>query len=125
MIDLEAFNVLKKLAVKDIRVGPKKVSAVYSAENFAGELQSSELIYSYEEKVFDPSEPESQNLADMIAAQVAVNYGLFCRSIVLPAVIGGSVVCCQRQSVRAAFTKSPSCLSWIPCLSSLCFLCSH
>lgn len=41
------------------------------------------MIYSYEESVFNPGEPESQNLADMIAAQVARNYGLFCRSITL------------------------------------------
>ena len=47
-----------------------------------GREDRTELIYSYEETVFDPSEPESQNLADMIAAQVALNYGLFCRSIV-------------------------------------------
>ncbi|MEJ2220156.1 MAG: creatininase family protein [Desulfobacterales bacterium] len=47
-----------------------------------GRKDRTELIYSYEEKVFDPSEPESRNLADMIAAQVAFNYGLFCRSIV-------------------------------------------
>ncbi len=47
-----------------------------------GREDRTELIYSYEETVFDPSEAESRNLADMIAAQVALNYGLFCRSIV-------------------------------------------
>jgi creatinine amidohydrolase/Fe(II)-dependent formamide hydrolase-like protein/7-cyano-7-deazaguanine synthase in queuosine biosynthesis len=47
-----------------------------------GKEDQTELIYSYEEPVFDPGEPESQNLADMIAAQVAINYGLFCNTIV-------------------------------------------
>jgi creatinine amidohydrolase/Fe(II)-dependent formamide hydrolase-like protein len=40
------------------------------------------LIYSYDEGVFDPDDETWQNLGGMIAAQVAVNYGLFCRSIV-------------------------------------------
>ncbi len=41
-----------------------------------------ELIYRYEEPVFEPSDPDSANLAAMIAAQVALNYGLFCTEIV-------------------------------------------
>jgi creatinine amidohydrolase/Fe(II)-dependent formamide hydrolase-like protein len=43
---------------------------------------STELIYRYEEKVFDRDDPSSLNLASMIAVQVALNYGLFCREIV-------------------------------------------
>lgn len=39
------------------------------------------LIYRYEEPVFDPRQGSARNLAAMIAAQVAVNYGLFCRRI--------------------------------------------
>jgi creatinine amidohydrolase/Fe(II)-dependent formamide hydrolase-like protein len=49
---------------------------------FNGQEHRTELIYRYEESVFDPDDPASQNLADMIAAQVALNYGLFCRMIV-------------------------------------------
>jgi hypothetical protein len=41
-----------------------------------------DLIYRWEEPVMDPSEPSSQNLAAMIGAQVAMNYGLFCRRMV-------------------------------------------
>lgn len=40
------------------------------------------LIYSYEEHVFDPDDPADLNLASMITAQVALNYGLFCKEIV-------------------------------------------
>ena len=42
---------------------------------------STELIYRYEEKVFDRDDPSSLNLASMIAVQVALNYGLFCKEI--------------------------------------------
>ena len=45
--------------------------------------QQIDLVYRYEEAVFDPGEAESINLASMISAQVAVNYGLFCRVIAL------------------------------------------
>ena len=44
--------------------------------------EETELIYRYEEDVFDPDDPAALNLASMIAAQVALNYGLFCREIV-------------------------------------------
>ena len=41
-----------------------------------------DLIYRYEEAVFDPDDPAALNLASVVAAQVALNYGLFCREIV-------------------------------------------
>lgn len=40
------------------------------------------LIYKFEEDVFDPDDPASINLAEMIAAQAALNYGLFCKKII-------------------------------------------
>jgi hypothetical protein len=39
------------------------------------------LIYRYEEPVFRPGEPGSAALASAIAAQAALNYGLFCRTL--------------------------------------------
>ena len=39
------------------------------------------MIYRYEEPVFRAGDPESTALASMIAAQVALNYGLFCRTL--------------------------------------------
>ena len=47
----------------------------------AEKTEATELIYVYDTPVFDPSDPVSRNLADMIAAQAALNYGLFCRQI--------------------------------------------
>lgn len=78
---------LSRLAVFDrLEVGPVKLERrrlVAPYRLFYGDqAEQTELIYTYEEDVFDPGRPESRNLADMIAAQVALNYGLFCRDIV-------------------------------------------
>jgi creatinine amidohydrolase/Fe(II)-dependent formamide hydrolase-like protein len=75
---LEAFE---RLEIGPVRLERKRLIAPYRLF-WNGKEDRTELIYSYEETVFDPTEPESRNLADMIAAQVAFNYGLFCGSIV-------------------------------------------
>mgnify|MGYP000308390692 CR=1 FL=1 len=49
---------------------------------YGGKTEKTELIYTYEEDVFDPESPELRNLSSMMAAQIALNYGLFCREIV-------------------------------------------
>ena len=74
-------TVFDRLEVGPIKLEPRRLIAPYRLY-LNGQEYHTELIYRYEEIVFAPSEPESQNLADMIAAQVALNYGLFCRSIV-------------------------------------------
>ncbi len=78
---LSELQVFDRLEIGPVKLEPKRLMAPYRLF-WNGHEDRTELIYSYEEKVFDPLEPESRNLADMIAAQVAVNYGLFCRSIV-------------------------------------------
>jgi creatinine amidohydrolase/Fe(II)-dependent formamide hydrolase-like protein len=72
---------LDRLEVGPVRLEKRRLSAPYRIVGKGGEDRI-DLIYSYEETVFDPDEPESANLAGMIAAQVAVNYGLFFRSII-------------------------------------------
>jgi hypothetical protein len=47
----------------------------------AGRPETFHLIYRYEEPVFHTGDPESTALASLIAAQVALNYGLFCRTL--------------------------------------------
>ena len=74
-------TVFDRLEVGPVKVEPKRLLAPYRLF-LDGQEHRTEIIYRYEEAVFEPSEPESQNLADLIAAQVALNYGLFCRSIV-------------------------------------------
>jgi creatinine amidohydrolase/Fe(II)-dependent formamide hydrolase-like protein len=78
---LSALQVFDRLEIGPVRLEPRRLMAPYRLFWKGGEDRT-ELIYSYEETVFDPSEPESRNLADMIAAQVALNYGLFCTAIV-------------------------------------------
>jgi hypothetical protein len=78
---LSELQVFDRLEIGPVKHEPRRLMAPYRLF-WNGREDRTELIYSYEETVFDPSEPESRNLADMIAAQVALNYGLFCRSIV-------------------------------------------
>lgn len=74
--------VLKRLKIGPVAIEPKRIKTPYSITNLNGEEQETELIYSYEEKVFDKKIPDSINLASMMAAQVAMNYGLFFEEIV-------------------------------------------
>jgi creatinine amidohydrolase/Fe(II)-dependent formamide hydrolase-like protein len=78
LVGLEIFD---RLIVGPIKIEPKRLIAPYRLV-WDGREESIDLIYSYEEQVFKPDEPESQNLASMIAVQIALNYGLFCRSLV-------------------------------------------
>lgn len=81
MITLESFRVLKKLSVRNIHIEKKKVKAAYCVEKFSGETNSFELIYSYENPYFSKKNPVDINLASMMLAQVALNYGLFFETI--------------------------------------------
>lgn len=83
MITLESFITLKKLTIKNIHIEPKKVKASYCVENYAGEIDSTEMIYSYEHAYFDKKNPHDVNLACMMLSQVALNYGLFFETIEL------------------------------------------
>jgi len=73
--------VLDRLEVGPVRLEPKRLTAPYRVVA-KGREDATELIYRFEEEVFDPHDPSSQNLAAMLAAQVAVNYGLFSRTLV-------------------------------------------
>ena len=70
---LSNLNVFERLEVGPVKLEPKRLIAPYRLF-YNGKMEQTELIYSYEETVFDPAEPESQNLANMIAAQVALNH---------------------------------------------------
>jgi creatinine amidohydrolase/Fe(II)-dependent formamide hydrolase-like protein len=78
---LSILEVFDRLEVGPVKLERQRLIAPYQLFR-NGKEESIELIYSYEEDVFDPSEVASQNLASMIAAQVAINYGLFCRTII-------------------------------------------
>jgi creatinine amidohydrolase/Fe(II)-dependent formamide hydrolase-like protein len=78
---LSMLEVFDRLEIGPVKLEPKRLVAPYRLF-WNGKEDHTELIYSYEEAVFDPAEPESKNLADMIAAQLAFNYGLFCGALV-------------------------------------------
>ncbi len=78
---LHILNVIPKMEIGPVRVERHRLLAPYTVVK-KNERSSFELIYNYGENVFDPQEYESLNLASMIAAQVALNYGLFCKEIV-------------------------------------------
>ena len=78
---LKMLGVLQRLEVGPVQLEKRRLIAQYAVTQ-KGNVDSTELIYRFEEDVFTPGEPESLNLASMIAAQVALNYGLFCDEMV-------------------------------------------
>jgi len=78
---LSQLKVIDRLEIGPVGLEAKRLVAPYTVIR-NGKTDSIDLIYRYEEPVFDPADPGAQNLADMIAAQVALNYGLFCEEIV-------------------------------------------
>ena len=64
-----------------MRLDPHRLVAPYTVVR-GGKSVSTEHIYRYEEEVFEPGDPGAVDLARMMAAQIALNYGLFCREIV-------------------------------------------
>jgi len=73
--------VFDRLEVGPVRVEPRRIRVPYRLV-YQGASDQVDLIYKYEERVFDRKNPADINLAAMIGAQVALNYGLFCRSLV-------------------------------------------
>jgi creatinine amidohydrolase/Fe(II)-dependent formamide hydrolase-like protein len=79
---LKDLVVIDRLEVGPVKVEPERLVAPYRI--FKDDQSSTfEFIYRFEEPVFDPAEADSQNLAAMMAVQPALNYGLFCKKIVL------------------------------------------
>jgi len=72
--------VLDRLEVGPVEVTTRGLKMPYRVTR-DGVTDETELSYRFEEDVFDPADPDAVNLASMIGAQVALNYGLFCREI--------------------------------------------
>ena len=81
---LSALKVIDRLEVGPVRVEPRRVRAVYQVSRQGG-TDRFELVYRFAEEVFERHRLgalATLNLAAMMTAQVAVNYGLFCGEIV-------------------------------------------
>ena len=86
---LDSLLVWEALEVEPVRIEPRRLTARYTVRA-GGKAESTELACRYGEDVFDPDDPGSVNLASMIAAQPALNYGLFCRRIVIHGDLDGT-----------------------------------
>lgn len=74
-------KVIDSLEVGPILISSERISAVYTIR-IGKRVETIDLIYKYEEDVFNPDGAFDLNLASMILVQVALNYGLFCRRII-------------------------------------------
>ncbi len=77
---LAPLRVIDRLEVGPVELTSRTCSAAYRV-TIGGETSATKLAFRYAEDVFDPSDLASRNLASMIVAQVALNYGLFVREI--------------------------------------------
>ena len=78
---LDDLAVIDRLEVGPVKLDKNRLACPYTVFGRNGR-DSIDLIYKYEENVFDPNDGADQNLAVMMAAQLALNYGLFCNRIV-------------------------------------------
>jgi creatinine amidohydrolase/Fe(II)-dependent formamide hydrolase-like protein len=81
--------VIDRLAVGPPVVETRRVVVPYHV-TVGDRTDSHDLIYRWEEDVLRPDAEEDRNLAALIGAQVALNYGLFCREIVLRGPLDGA-----------------------------------
>ncbi len=80
-MNLSDFICFEKLIVSSPRIYRKKISAEYILHLPEGRIEKNELVYSYESEVFEPESINDLNLASVILAQLALNYGLFSKEI--------------------------------------------
>ncbi len=74
---LRAFD---RIEIGPVRLEPKRCVCPYVVVQ-GDQSHQTELIYRWEEPVFDPSAEADLNLATFVSAQVALNYGLFADEI--------------------------------------------
>ncbi|NNK12116.1 MAG: hypothetical protein HKP08_12300 [Flavobacteriaceae bacterium] len=82
MTGISDLVVFRQLLVHELIVEPKRVKATYTVVHKDGSSPENQLIYSYDSTYFDKSKGRDVNLASMMLAQLALNYGLFCEEIV-------------------------------------------
>ncbi|MGH9465042.1 MAG: creatininase family protein, partial [Thermoanaerobaculia bacterium] len=84
-----ALQVLDRLEVGPVELEPTRLTAPYTVVRGSASA-TTELIYRFEEEVFRPGELASANLAAVAAAQLALNYGLFAKQLVLRGPLDGA-----------------------------------
>ncbi len=82
MAGLKDLVVFKSLRVASLKVEPTRVSAVYQVQKLDGSLSENVMMYSYTDVIFDKNDSSDINMASLMVAQVAMNYGLFCQEMI-------------------------------------------
>ncbi len=77
----EALVVWQRMVVSSPVIEPQRIVAEISVETATGR-ESTHLTFKWEEPVFDPNSAADANLAALVVAQAALNYGLFCQELV-------------------------------------------
>jgi creatinine amidohydrolase/Fe(II)-dependent formamide hydrolase-like protein len=100
--------VIARLEVGPARLERKRLVTPYRVTTSRGSSET-DLVYTYEEDVFEPAQPADQNVASVIGAQVALNYGLFCDEIAfhgpLDAVDRAFLASAARNTAREIYVK--------------------
>jgi creatinine amidohydrolase/Fe(II)-dependent formamide hydrolase-like protein/7-cyano-7-deazaguanine synthase in queuosine biosynthesis len=100
--------VIERLEVGPARVERSRLVTPYSVTTARGSSRM-DLVYTYEGHAFDPADPSDRNLAHVIGAQVALNYGLFCDEIVFKgpfdAVDRSFLLAAARNTAREIYVK--------------------
>ncbi len=82
MTNIRDLVVHPSLTIHNLIVEPKRVKATYTVRKNDGTENSTDLIFTYDYKWFDPRRKSDWNLASMMVSQVALNYGLFFDNII-------------------------------------------
>ncbi len=78
---VNSLQVLDSLEIGPVLIDKRKITAAYTVR--AGRKSDTmDLVYKYDEDVFNAGDESDVNLASMILAQVALNYALFCKKII-------------------------------------------
>lgn len=75
------------LEVGPIVLEPARLRVPYRVRS-GEQVEETVLTFKWAEPVFDPSSPLDQQLATMVGAQCALNYGLFCNELVVHGPLG-------------------------------------
>ena len=74
-------HLIDRLEVGPVQIEPNRLVVPHRVVQ-GDRTDETQLIYRYAENVYDPADPGTIDLANMQAAQIAFNYGLFCDEIV-------------------------------------------
>ncbi len=77
----DVLQIIDRLEIGPVRLEARRCECPYRIHT-GKKVESMDFIYRFEEDVFDPANPDDRNLAAVMTAQVALNYGLFCREII-------------------------------------------